>query len=80
MAANVVKGLKHSAAIPCDNNAFAADFAQKIVACFAKLLRASGTNPFLKEKAFQLLLKYSRVRVVAGWQSHRLRGHKRSRG
>ena len=65
MAADVEKRPQRPAPVPSDDDAFSRDFADKIVTRHWDLIDATGAEPRLAEKAFQLLIENIAVCVIA---------------
>src|SRR5579863_6280450 len=75
VAANIEEGAHSPACFAGHNDAFPGYFRQIIIARIRHLLRSPAAEPHLAEKCFQLLLKYSGVRVVTPRQSLGRRAH-----
>src|SRR6478736_321269 len=75
VAANVVEGAHGSARIACDDDAFARDLAEEVVAGLKNGIDAAGAEPAAEIKAFQFGAEEGGIGVVARRQRQSMRSH-----
>jgi hypothetical protein len=72
MAAHIIESADLAARIAGDDDTLSGDVAQEVIAGPRNLASAASANPGLAVKAFELVTKEIRIRIITPGKSHRV--------